>query len=284
MEYSMKLLRLGLYIVLIFQCIGVSHAAQPNSKSGENPTYQPKFYPFESGEKAVYRASWNGIPVATAEIHTTPVWIDGKKFYQVKVDAKTSKALDLVWKMRDTISSIFEARTLLPSRFVFNQRENSRVIDTDAQYNDGTKKWAVNRQQKGKKTRIYEFDSENTLDPITAVYLARSVDFKVGDRLYFNVFGGRYRYLLELAIAGRETIQLNSGKVDAFKIVPRITNVAKKGYASKLNEAAIWITADERRMPVMLTSKIFVGSVYMEKIEEKPAMTPAAVEPRVPAS
>ncbi|HET8562725.1 MAG TPA: DUF3108 domain-containing protein [Candidatus Binatia bacterium] len=280
----MKVTRHALYMMLIFQLVGVSVAGQSNDKPAEIPSYQPKFYPFDGGEKAVYRATWNGITVATTEVFTTPVWMEGKKFYQVKVDAKTSKALDLIWKMRDTISSTFEAKTLSPSRFVFNQRENSRVVDTEAQYNGGTKKWAVNRQQKGKKPRIYEFDSENTLDPITAVYVARSVDFKVGDRLYFNVFGGRYQYLLELAVAGRETIQLESGKVDAFKIVPRVTNLSKSGYAGRLNEAAIWITADARRMPVMLTSKIFVGTVYMEKVDEKPAITPAAVEPRVPAS
>ena len=27
------------------------------------PVYQPKFYPFDGGERAVYKASWNGIPV-----------------------------------------------------------------------------------------------------------------------------------------------------------------------------------------------------------------------------
>ncbi|MEX0805500.1 MAG: hypothetical protein WD688_19600, partial [Candidatus Binatia bacterium] len=41
------------------------------------PVYQPEFYPYESGERALYKASWNGIPVATAEIHATPVTIEG---------------------------------------------------------------------------------------------------------------------------------------------------------------------------------------------------------------
>lgn len=280
----MKLLVHVLYITLIFQLVGVSVAGDSNNRAAGMPSYEPKFYPYDGGEKAVYRATWNGISVATTEVHTTPVWIAGKKYYQVKVDARTSKALDLIWRMRDTISSTFEAKTLSPSRFAFNQRENSRVIDTEAQYNDTTKKWAVSRQEKGKKPRTYEFDSDNTLDPITAVYVARSMDFKVGDRLNFNVFGGRYQYLLELAVMGRETVQLGSGKVDAFKIVPRVTNLSKGGYADRLNTAAIWISADERRMPVMLTSKIFAGTVYIEKVDEKPAVTPAALETRLPAS
>src|ERR1041385_2487807 len=148
------------------------------------PVYQPKHFPYEAGEKEVYRASWNGlVSVATAEISTVPTVIDGKKVYRVQVDAKSSRVLDFIWKMRDTITSTFDANALLPARFTFSQRENSKVIDTEARLDHTRKRWEVNRQQPGKQPKIYEFDAQNTLDPITAVYLARSVDFKVGDRL-----------------------------------------------------------------------------------------------------
>jgi hypothetical protein len=223
--------------------------------------------------------------VATAEIRTTPVTIEGKKFYQVRVEAQTSKVLDMMWKMRDTISSTFDATALSPFRFVFNQRENSRVIDTDAKYNPTLKKWVVDRRQDGKKPRVYEFDSPNTLDPITAVYLARSVDLKVGDKLLFNVFGGRHRYLLELAVQSKEPVELESGKViDTFKIVPKVTNISKQGYASRMKEAAIWISADERRMPIKLTSKIFVGTVHMELVQDKAGLRSAVADRSQPAS
>jgi Protein of unknown function (DUF3108) len=237
------------------------------------PLYHPKRYPFESGERAVYRASWNGlISVASAEIYTTSTVVDGRKIYQVRVEAKSSRILDLIWKMRDTISSTFEAKALAPSRFTFRQRENSRVIDTDARYNEASKRWAVHRQQVGKRAKIYEFDSDNTLDPLTAVYLARSLDFKPGDRLYFKIFGGRYRYLLELQIESKERVSLESGKtLEAFKIIPRLQNITKNGYAERFNEAVIWISADERRLPVKLSGKIVFGSVYLELVDDKPA-------------
>jgi hypothetical protein len=235
------------------------------------PLYQPKFYPYENGEQASYKASWNGVPVATAEIQTTPITVEGKKFYRVRIDAKTSRGLDLIWKMRDTITSTFDAKSLAPSRFVFSQRENSRAIDTEAKFNQANKKWLVNRWQEGKKPRVYDFDSNNTLDPITAAYLARSLDFKVGENLSFNVFGGRYQYLLELKVEKKEPVELESGAViEAFKVVPRITNLTKKGYAGRMTEAAVWISADERRMPVKLWSKMFAGNVYMELVQDKP--------------
>ena len=243
------------------------------------PTYQPKHYPFDGGEKAFYLASWNGIlSMATAEIRTTPQWIDGKKFYNVRVEARTSKLLDLIWKMRDTITSTIEANGLKPTRFTFSQRENSKVIDTVAHFDRSTKTWSVRRDERYKVIQ-YEFDQPtNTLDPITAIYLARSQDLKVGDHLFFHIFGGKYRYLLDLEVERREKVRTRSGNIDAFKIVPRIKNVEKQGYAERLYEAAIWISADERRMPFMMTSKIVFGSIYVEMVPENPASQPTAAK------
>jgi hypothetical protein len=262
-----------------------AHAGEAMIKPEAVPAYQPKHIPFEGGEKEVYRATWNGmISVATAEVHTVPTVVEGKKVYQVRVDAKTSPTMDLFWKMRDTISSTFDAKALAPSKFTFNQRENSRVIDTEARFDHGAKRWSVNRQQAGKRAKVYQFDSHNTLDPITAVYLARSTDFKVGDKLYFKVFGGRYQYLLELFVEKKEPVALPSGRmVEAYRIIPRVQNITKRGYASRLNEAAIWISADERRLPVKLSSKIIFGTVYLELMEQRPTESTAS-ETRSPAS
>ena len=257
-------------LILLMKVSAAAGQTTVNPPSPEKvPVYQPKRYPFDGGERAVYKASWNGVPVATADISTSSQIIDGKKFYSVRVEAKTSPVLDLFWKMRDTITSTIEAKALAPTRFTFSQRENQKVIDTEARFDRNSKKWFVHRDER-RRVKKYEFDQPpNTIDPITAVYLARSQDFKVGDHLYFNIFGGKYRYLLDLEVERREKIQIASGTVDSFKIVPRIKNVMKQGYAERLNEAAVWISADERRIPVMLSSRIFVGSIYIERIEDR---------------
>ena len=285
---DMKLSRVltGFSIGLCLLAGSVSEAGEAMIKPESIPAYQPKHYPFEGGEKEVYQASWNGmISVATAEIHTVPTVVDGKKVYQVRVEAKTSGALDLIWRMRDTIRSTFDAKALLPSRFTFNQRENSRVIDTEARFDPATKQWAVNRQQVGKKPRVYYFESNNTLDPITAVYLARSTDFKVGDKLYFKVFGGRSQYLLELFVEKKEPVSMKSGKtVEAYRIIPRVQNITKNGYASRFSEATIWISADERRVPIKMSSKIAFGTVHLELTDYKRPTQSTALKTPAPAS
>jgi hypothetical protein len=53
----------------------------------------------------------------------------------------------------------------------------------------------------------------------------------------------------------------------------------KQGYAQRFNEASVWISADERRIPVMLSSKIFVGSIYIERIDDKVGTQAAEARP-----
>ena len=187
--------------------------------------------------------------------------------------------------MRDTISSTFDAVALTPTHFVFSQRENAKVIDTEAKFDHRTKRWAVNRQQVGKLAKNYQFESNNTLDPITAVYLARSTEYKVGDKLYFKVFGGRYQYLLELFVEKKEPVALESGKtIEAYRIVPRIQNITKRGYAGRVNEAIIWISADERRVPIKMSSKVIFGTVHLELIDDKRGPQSTAAGATRPAS
>jgi hypothetical protein len=90
----------ALGMMLCFVLASVSQAGEAMIKPEAVPVYQPKYRPFDEGEKEVYQATWNGmISVATAEVQAVPTVVDGKKVYQVRVVAITSKALDLIWRM-----------------------------------------------------------------------------------------------------------------------------------------------------------------------------------------
>jgi hypothetical protein len=78
---------------------------------------------------------------------------------------------------------------------------------------------------------------------------------------------------------------MESGKtIEAYRIVPRIQNITKRGYAGRVNEAVIWISADERRVPIKMSSKVIFGSVYLELVEDKRGPQSVAAEAIKPAS
>jgi len=230
--------------------------------------YTPRFRPFDGGEKAAYQATWLGVPVASTEIETKAVMLDGKKYYHVVVKAESWRYLDFIFKMRDRIESTFDAETLHPRRFVFIQRENKKVIDTIADVDPATHQWTVRRKE-NKRRKDFNFVSPYTLDTISAVYLARSLDFKVGDHFRLDVFGGKSRYLVTLDVAARERVRTSLGEFDAYKIIPRVADLSKSGYAKRFREGILWITADEKRLPIKMTAQVFVGSVIIEMTEGK---------------
>jgi hypothetical protein len=77
---------------------------------------------------------------------------------------------------------------------------------------------------------------------------------------------------------------MKSGKtIEAYRIIPRVQNITKNGYASRLNEAIVWISADERRLPVKMSSKIAFGSVQMDLVEYKRPTQSTATKSHKPA-
>ena len=230
----------------------------------KSPRYEPRFFPVDASEKTLYRASWGGIPIGKAKINASPVWQGGKKFYRVRIKANTLIYLHLIFKMRDTIESVIDADTLRPRRFIFEQRENNHKAYTEAVFDPKSNKWVIDIKKK-KKVKHHEFISPNTLDPVSAAYLIRSLDFKVGDHFQLCVFvGGKKRYPLILDIVGKERITIEVGVFDAYKIHLRLEKPGRSGKPSKFRQADVWLSADEKRLLLKASIKILLGSFNIE--------------------
>ena len=233
----------------------------------ESQMHEPKFFPFEEPEKVVYRASWIGIPVAEARIKATPVWEAGKKFYATQVKAKTLPYLDLIFRMRDTIRSVINADTLKPHRFVYQQQENEKTSNTIATYHANTGKWLLEVQKK-KRVKHHELDFADTLDPISASYLVRSLDFKVGDEFEFMVFvGGKRRYPMTVKVVREEMIAVGGRVFDAYRMKSRLELPGDDKNPSEFREALVWLSADERRTLLKATSHVLLGDFKIEMVQ-----------------
>jgi hypothetical protein len=259
--FTMRRLRFGLLVFLFFPVSPMAEIAAVSPKKFAD--YQPRFSPFAEGEKAFYTATWNGIPIATARIESKPVMLEGKMFHEVGIRARTLKYIDLFWKMRDSARSVFEAETLRPHRFVFRQRENRKRVITDAFYDDGKRKWVIVRKKKD-KVKHYELLSRNTLDPVTASYFIRSIDFRIGDQIRLDVVGGRSRYVVLINVAARERIRLKAEDFDTYKIILHATRIKRSGRAGREREATAWLSTDRNRRLLRVISHVYIGNIYIE--------------------
>ncbi len=263
--------RVYFVVLIILLCLSPFLKVESTVGNSNAAQYQPGFFPFDSGEKAEYQASWNGIPVASAKIQTSPVWMEGKKFYQVKIRAKSWKVLDLFWKMRASIEATFDATTFLPNRYVLFQRENRSWTEVRASFDRETKKWSIQRQ-KGKTIKQYEITSPDTFDPVTAFYLLRSLDFKTGDHRELTILGDYNLFRLTLQVVGQEGIETKLGHFNAYRIDAQLfkqDDAITDGTPEhgEVRQATIWISSDKNRLFLRASSKVWIGSVYLELLD-----------------
>ena len=77
---------------------------------------------------------------------------------------------------------------------------------------------------------------------------------------------GKKNILGRARLIKRETITVPSGTYDTFLIEPDIEHVGGVFEKSKDAKIELWVSADERRIPVRLKSKVVVGSFVGELI------------------
>jgi len=224
------------------------------------PAYKPEFKDFEpSLGTYVYDVSWQGIPAAEVQLQVEE---DEGKYYRITTFAKTYSGIDLFYKLRYRAEGLIASSNLLPLHTVIDHRENSKVKNIQITFKDGD--ISSVRSQVGKATEVTKFHSDNlTLDPFSAAFLARSLEWKKGDIKEFDTFNGKTRYLISLTATDLIKLKVNGSERDVWVIVPtvkRLTgDLSKK--SDKLREAKIYVTADKAREVLKIKSEVFVGSV-----------------------
>jgi hypothetical protein len=108
---------------------------------------------------------------------------------------------------------------------------------------------------------------EGSFDPLSAFYYSRTIDLGVGHRLERPITDGKRNVIGRLKVIRRETITLQNGdRYDTYLVEPELNHVSgvfKEGEGARIR---IWVTADDRRIPVRIMSKVVVGHFIGELI------------------
>ena len=65
-------------------------------------------------------------------------------------------------------------------------------------------------------------------------------------------------------VVGRETVTVPAGTFDTYLVEPDLEHVGGVFKKSKDAKLKVWVTADERRIPVKVASRVVVGNFYAE--------------------
>jgi len=239
--------------------------ALPPEVKAKVPAYKPGPIPFHDGEQLIYQASWVGIPAAHArlEFHKQP---KGPSRWVGEIWIETNPFADLFYKMRDYMRESMADDTLHTSGVYLVQHEKSRLnyydvtIDRPAQMVTMTKK-----NHKG--TQSKEFIASDPWGPISGAMMALTQNFEPGKTYAFDVFSGSQRYVFAFEVEKREKIHLSIGDFDAWRIVPDVWYVSDGALRSEAHGTVLWISADERHLPLRIEAQAFIGYVRADLIK-----------------
>lgn len=257
----MKLLP-KLLILSFFVAAAHAEYIQPSAVKVSTKNYYPKHSDFSIGEY-VYRISWQGIPVASAKVLVNEP--DSSGIWKVSAGAKTGDWISVLYTLRFDSESSFNRDNFKPKLFTSKQIENSRKKVKEVKFLPGGM-IQTEAYKDGKKDETITFQSENqTLDPISAAFLARSLPIKIGSKKSFDVFNGKHRYLITFTVDGKENLKLKNKKVvECFRVTPTVVKLTDTEGEKRLRSARIWITTDDKREVVKLESSVLIGSVRAE--------------------
>ncbi|MGA7873408.1 MAG: DUF3108 domain-containing protein [Candidatus Binatus sp.] len=239
--------------------------ALPPEIKAKVPAYKPGPIPFHDGEQLVYQASWLGIPAAQARIEFHKQQKDPPRWLG-EIWIETNPFADLFYKMRDYMRESMADDTLHSSGVYLVQHEKSRLnyyevkIDRPAEIVTMTRK-----NHKG--TQSKEYIASDPWGPISGAMMALTQDFEPGKTYAFDVFSGSQRYVFAFEVEQREKIHLATGDFDAWRVVPDVWYVSDGELRSEARGTVLWISADQRHLPLRIEAQAFIGYVRADLIK-----------------
>jgi len=95
-------------------------------------------------------------------------------------------------------------------------------------------------------------------DPISSFYHIRTVQLDIGKPVYVTIFDSKKVWNVEVQVLRKEKVNLPIGTFDTIVIKPLMKS---EGVFYRKGEILIWLTDDNKRIPVKLETKVVIGSV-----------------------
>lgn len=94
---------------------------------------------------------------------------------------------------------------------------------------------------------------------LSAIFFLRLKKLDDGELICFPVSEDEENHEFEIQVIGREAVELGSRKIAAIKVVPRLFGPGR--FFDREGEMTMWLTDDERRVPVKVSAKLSAGTV-----------------------
>ena len=217
---------------------------------------------FAVGERLKYQVKYFTVVGGTADLAVEGMEeFGGRPCYRFAAEAHSSFPFSNFYTVNDRLVSLFDAVDFFSWKFEKKVREGGYRETNRTDY----------RQLQHRALRLKNQDPPKEFavppyvqDVISAFYYFRLLETAPGDRVGIPTQAGDKNYELVVDVLKRETVTVRAGTFDCLLLKP---HVRYDNFFQNKGEILLWVTADARHIPVLIQTKILIGSINIELVE-----------------
>lgn len=216
--------------------------------------------PIHVGESLRFSVQYGIIKAGSAWLEVPEVvdW-NGRPSWRLVARAESNGFFDKMYKVRNRIESVWDQQERFSWRYFEDRHEGGYTA------NDTLTFFPDSAQVRYKDGRTYPIPP-SVQDALSAFYFTRFQPLPLGGSVTFEYHASRKSVPLEVKILGRQRIKTPAGKFDCIVIEPMLK---AGGIFKNKGRLVIWLTDDDRRIPVQMRSKVLIGSISVTLQEAK---------------
>jgi len=223
---------------------------------------------FQEGENFVYAIRWGAVTGGYSSLSIDNLEpVDGRLAYHIVSKAHSTGMVNTFYPVNDRNEAWLDTQTPQSLRYEKNVREGKYRVHEVVQLDQTTHRFHEEEFRLDKNSHDQK-DGQippNVLDILSSLYYVRTLPLEVGKSFTIDVHNGDKTWPLVVNVKKRERVKVKAGKFDCYKVEPVLREPGI--FISKGKKLEVWLTADARRMPVLMRSEIFIGHVSAELVK-----------------
>ena len=212
---------------------------------------------FDVGERLSFDVNYGFITAGGAVLEIPAMdSIAGRKCFRVEFRVNSLPSFSWIYRVEDRYVTYIDAATIAPWKFEQHVREGSYSRDFVAEFDQ--------RRNIAKTSEGTYPVPQYVHDILSAFYYARTIDYgplKAGDQVLLSNFYKDKTYDLVVRVLGRQQLEVAAGTFNTVVIEPL---VREGGLIKTDGRIVVWLTDDERKIPIRVNTKVVIGSIDTE--------------------
>jgi hypothetical protein len=214
----------------------------------------------DKNEVLRYEVTWKGHKAGHGDITMT----NDRGRVKVIVQAVTDGYLKAILELWSRIIAEFSEKGLKPRNYRFAMRSNILKSETVNLTFNHKKKLVTVDKQKGGERDIHAERFHKLYDPVSAFYLLRTQE-DFSKPMFVDIYDGKDKARLFVNHAAKGPLKVKGGGFKALGLDLRLVKLT--GDKEEVAKARLWVSDDERRIPLLLQSHPIVGEVRFELVK-----------------